>query len=317
MSPPCQPFTSGGKRLDHQDVRSAGLLHIIKNILPNLKYPPKYIFLENVPNFEVSTCRDLLLECLLALGYKIDEFLISPIDLGIPNDRKRYYLAASLADKDENGNSNLKPYPLDDLSLIHRHPSSFNKRIPKSVPLKPLADYMDASIDMQADENQNLWVKEKDILKRNNFIFDCVQPASAKTSTFTKAYGSHHFFGSGSFLQTCFEPGLYHSLQNEKDNDWNDTKQVVENNSSEFLVKCKPRFFSPYEVAKLHDFPVDFDPQRDGMDGIQVYGFSFPEGITNKQKWMLLGNSLNVAVVSCLLDELLFPQTLTPQQSNK
>ena len=53
MSPPCQPFTRGGKMLDSADTRSIGLLYLI-DILGKMKNPPKYLFLENVLNFEVT-----------------------------------------------------------------------------------------------------------------------------------------------------------------------------------------------------------------------------------------------------------------------
>src|SRR5436309_1751695 len=53
MSPPCQPYTRGGKSLDDKDQRSSGLLHLIE-IMPKLSDPPNYIFLENVLNFEVN-----------------------------------------------------------------------------------------------------------------------------------------------------------------------------------------------------------------------------------------------------------------------
>ncbi|CAG8575867.1 10785_t:CDS:1, partial [Acaulospora colombiana] len=51
MSPPCQPYTRGGKGLDDQDQRAKGLLHLI-HVLSELSIPPEYIFLENVLNFE-------------------------------------------------------------------------------------------------------------------------------------------------------------------------------------------------------------------------------------------------------------------------
>ncbi|KAJ3029625.1 UNVERIFIED_CONTAM: tRNA (cytosine-5-)-methyltransferase [Siphonaria sp. JEL0065] len=93
LSPPCQPFTRGGKKLDHKDARSKGLLHLI-NLLPTLDFPPTYILLENVLNFEVSRSRDLLVSMLVKEGYVFEEWLLSPLQFGIPNDRKRYYLTA-------------------------------------------------------------------------------------------------------------------------------------------------------------------------------------------------------------------------------
>lgn len=46
------------------------------------------------------------------------------------------------------------------------------------------------------------------------------------------------------------------------------------------------RFFTPTEIAKLMCFPKYF---------------SFPSHITKKQKYMVLGNSINVKVVSYLI----------------
>ena len=293
MSPPCQPFTSGGNRLDDQDARSAGLLHLL-TILPKLKNPPKFIFLENVPNFEVSRSRDMLIDVLNSLQYRIDEFLTSPITIGIPNDRKRYYLAAYLDDHNDNEkalddhNDNEKafiPTLKNDLSRIHRDPHTYCSflNMTSPLPIEPLSLYIDSELTVIPDKS-DFWVKEKDICKRTNFIFDCVQPTSIKTSTFTKAYGTHHFFGTGSFLQTNLLELPYGGLGG--------TEQ-------EHLIQCKPRFFTPKEVARFHGFPIDIVPDHDG------YGFQFPDDITTKQRWNLLGNSLNVVIVSTLLEELL------------
>jgi tRNA (cytosine38-C5)-methyltransferase len=48
-----EPYTAGGKRLDDQDMRASALLNLIE-LLPKLAELPTYIFVENVPNFEVS-----------------------------------------------------------------------------------------------------------------------------------------------------------------------------------------------------------------------------------------------------------------------
>jgi tRNA (cytosine38-C5)-methyltransferase len=93
-------------------------------------------------------------------------------------------------------------------------------------------------------------------------------------STFTKAYGSHHFFGSGSFLQT------------------RDVENVFDVIDNELLISLEPRFFTPIEVARLHCFPVND-------------GFSFPDSVPLKQQWKVLGNSLNVLVVGTILKQLL------------
>ena len=93
LSPPCQPFTQGGKRLDNEDARSLGLMHLMQ-LIQTIDQKPTFFFLENVPNFEISKSREIVVETLDSLGYEIKEFLLSPMQIGIPNDRRRYYLTA-------------------------------------------------------------------------------------------------------------------------------------------------------------------------------------------------------------------------------
>ena len=57
-----------------------------------------------------------------------------------------------------------------------------------------------------------------------------------------------------------------------------------------WLEQLHLRYFTPKEVANLHSFPGSF---------------SFPNHVTRKQQYALLGNSLNVAVVAELLMYLL------------
>ena len=91
MSPPCQPYTRTSRQLDTKDNRVTGLLYLI-NLLP--QSTPKYLFLENVVGFEKSESRDLLVEKLVGLGFEFTEWIITPSQLGIPNNRPRYYLTA-------------------------------------------------------------------------------------------------------------------------------------------------------------------------------------------------------------------------------
>ena len=63
-------------------------------ILPEMKNPPSYILLENVKGFEESDSRDILVETLAGAGYEFQEMLITPLQLGIPNSRMRYYCLA-------------------------------------------------------------------------------------------------------------------------------------------------------------------------------------------------------------------------------
>jgi tRNA (cytosine38-C5)-methyltransferase len=52
MSPPCQPFTRQGNSKDLNDDRTNGFKNIV-SILDKTVYPPEFLLLENVKNFEV------------------------------------------------------------------------------------------------------------------------------------------------------------------------------------------------------------------------------------------------------------------------
>ncbi len=95
MSPPCQPYTRKGVQKDIQDNRSDSFLQVLEAI-STCKAPPTHIGLENVEAFKDSKARKLLLKTLKDRAYNINETLLCPSELGIPNRRMRYYLTASL-----------------------------------------------------------------------------------------------------------------------------------------------------------------------------------------------------------------------------
>lgn len=255
MSPPCQPFTRGGLCLDEADARSAGLLHLIKRVLPFLRRPPKYLLLENVVNFERSSCRNQLVEVLQKIGFsKIAEYLVSPLDLGIPNKRDRYYMAAI---RTESGPSAA--------TLDMRH-----TLCDPPAPLQSLLDYLEEGCGC------DYLVPNEYLTSCKNFVYDVVtlEPKPRWCSTFTKAYGSHHVIGTGSML-CCREDAGFLQDFNRAD--------------PEHLLQGKIRFFTPGEISRLHSFPPEF---------------SFPPTVTKKQRYRLLGNSLNVDVVAAILQTL-------------
>ena len=57
---------------------------------------PRALALENVPGFERSRCHERLRETLDRAGYRVRETLLCPTELGVPNRRRRFYLAAAL-----------------------------------------------------------------------------------------------------------------------------------------------------------------------------------------------------------------------------
>jgi site-specific DNA-cytosine methylase len=92
MSPPCQPYTVRGNQQDLEDPRAASFLRILEAIPAAL---PSMIALENVNGFLQSRARQALLDALTRAGYDYVECEMCPTELGIPNRRPRYYLAAT------------------------------------------------------------------------------------------------------------------------------------------------------------------------------------------------------------------------------
>jgi tRNA (cytosine38-C5)-methyltransferase len=95
MSPPCQPHTRQGFKLDEKDNRSKPFLKVLE-FLREVERKPDLIILENVKNFEVSVSFDMLKEVLDLCEYSFSQYLLSPVKYGIPNARTRFYLIATL-----------------------------------------------------------------------------------------------------------------------------------------------------------------------------------------------------------------------------
>ncbi|KAI9280184.1 S-adenosyl-L-methionine-dependent methyltransferase [Umbelopsis sp. AD052] len=291
LSPPCQPYTRGGKLQDSEDQRAKPLLHLI-TLLPKLSILPRYIFLENVKNFECSQSREALVNQLDNLNYDIQECLLSPTQFGIPNHRLRYYLIARRRDA-----------PIDageyiERAIIHECWPFDGERIEFVTP--PISAFVDLE---ETDADQHL-VPEKYLTKSNNFRFDIIKPSGHQTSCFTKAYGSHHIQTSGSMLQTKkLEVSSY---------DWAHPAS---------LLSLGLRYFTPSEVARLHAFPmlpwknetpitqdssVKSNIPRQYQAPHCTPHLKFPDDIKIIQKHRLLGNSLNCWVVAELYRCLMF-----------
>lgn len=110
------------------------------------------------------------------------------------------------------------------------------------------------------------------------------------SSCFTKAYGSHHVFGSGALV------------------DPSSTNDKYEFDAPSTLVDLKLRFFSPWEVAILHGVPIPLNEYNNQKESIPSWQstegtfLKFPKEMTNIQRYRLLGNSLNPIVVAKLMD---------------
>ncbi|CAF1576583.1 unnamed protein product [Adineta steineri] len=276
MSPPCQPFTRQGKQEDLNDRRTDGFVYLMKTILSQLKSKPKYILLENVSGFEHSQAHQLLLETLQSNNYSYEQYLLSPIQFGIPNSRLRYYL---IAKQQDNSIDTYSP-------IIHTRISNFEKLLTKlheQFPLKTslsseenliqnrndqITDQCSHSSEILIDSNQSMFINDflvsnensefeldEKQLKRGLNVCDIITCYAKRSFCFTKSYAKY-FEGTGSLFSTL-------------------TDHI--------------RYFTPKEIANLHCFPLNYN---------------FPQQITNRQAYSLLGNSLNVFVISILLENL-------------
>ncbi|XP_030406306.1 tRNA (cytosine(38)-C(5))-methyltransferase isoform X3 [Gopherus evgoodei] len=321
MSPPCQPFTRIGLQGDVSDPRTNSFLYIL-DILPRLQRLPKYILLENVKGFETSSARDKLVETLKKCGFKYQEFLLSPTCLGIPNSRLRYFLIAKLQSElfsFQTPGQILENFPDQEpkASVKHRVAAGLEK---ESCFMPPKEEYIDPNsgsdggsgqcsqkeafvfkletakeMEKKWNQDSNLSIQMlKDFLEEDGeemsqyflppkallryaFLLDIVTPSCRRSTCFTKGY-SHYVEGTGSVLQTAEDVQLQSVFKS--------IEMLSEEEKLMKLSTLKLRYFTPREVANLHGFPPEF---------------GFPDKITMKQRYRLLGNSLNVRVVAKLI----------------
>ncbi|XP_030253334.1 tRNA (cytosine(38)-C(5))-methyltransferase [Sparus aurata] len=301
MSPPCQPFTRIGLQRDIADPRTKSLLHIL-DLLPRLSRLPRFILLENVKGFENSSAREHLVKTLMECGYTIQEFMVSPTSVGIPNSRLRYYLIAKISTEKI---SDASPHPAESDSLVEPSVSSplgpgtclpeeekhggealykletakdAQRKINQNndLSVKQIQDFMEPQMEV----NMEHYLLPPKTLLRYAMLLDIVRPTCRRSVCFTKGYG-RYVEGTGSVLQCCMET--------EMESVFRGLDQCSEEEKLQRLLKLKLRYFTPREVANLMGFPKSF---------------SFPEHIPTKHQYKVLGNSLNVVVVAKLIQQL-------------
>ncbi|KAK4874222.1 hypothetical protein RN001_013582 [Aquatica leii] len=131
---------------------------------------------------------------------------------------------------------------------------------------------------LQDVDFKDCYVPDSMLLKRATSLDICFKD-SRRSCCFTKSYG-HYLTGTGSVYtdktkeETDF---VYRELQNYLDDSENYLKCIN---------KLQLRFFTPREVCRLMCFPEYFQ---------------IPKDVTDKQMYMLLGNSINIKVVSELI----------------
>lgn len=119
-----------------------------------------------------------------------------------------------------------------------------------------------------------------EVLLKRIGLLDITHPTSTNTCCFTKAY-THYAEGTGSVYCPVSQERLNEILEEIKSDTLSHEKKLLK------LKTLKLRYYTPSEVAKLMCFPDKF---------------TFPEKATRKQRYRVLGNSVNVAVVAKLIE---------------
>eukprot|EP00978_Attheya_sp_CCMP212_P026208 scaffold85724_cov50-Attheya_sp.AAC.13 len=283
MSPPCQPHTRqhAPTACDARTQSFDHLMSLLINMNDSGFKKPSIILLENVVGFESSPQCRTWLETLTRLRYAhIRQFHLTPTQVGIPNDRPRYYSMAVLGHSPHKDSSvSLKETAVPTLERgipelqigppqIEDHGDHPEKTLNPMQQLPPISDFLDSR-----NQFESLLVSEKLLRKSSAWCFDIVTPKDRRSACFTSSYGrfvrgtgSVLYMGEGSFVLTDPQDRQY-------DANW-----------SEGLVSSKQlRYFSGKEVARLMGFSSEF---------------SMPSNISLRQQWKILGNSINVRVAA-------------------
>lgn len=272
MSPPCQPYTRQGKQEASKDSRAKSFLHLLC-LLSKIKNLPKFLILENVKGFEESDTQKMFVEVLKSRNYSFKEFLLTPTDFGIPNSRLRYYLLAK-------AEGEWLTFPTTTESLIQFKDFPNQLRNIDNTPTKK-ENFIRYYLDSKKTNEE--YLLKSDILLRFHSIMDIVYYDSTCSCCFTKAY-SKYVEGTGSVLTEY--------SKKECEDIFREINICVNNDEKlRLLMKLKLQYFSPKEVSNLMMFPESFE---------------FPDSTTLKQKYQLLGNSVNVYVISILMKCFLF-----------
>jgi len=125
-------------------------------------------------------------------------------------------------------------------------------------------------------ENPEVFKIPESTLQKNGMLMDIVSVNSIHSLCFTKSYG-RFVEGTGSVLQTNSNSVRIESIEQN-------------------IINLQLRFFTPREIAALHSFPAYFKfPFHSESE------FSTVDNLSPQQCYKLIGNSLNVIVISELL----------------
>jgi len=226
-----------------------------------------------------------VLDVLTKLGFATRELLLTPLQFGVPNSRLRYYLLASRAE----GVFESSVYPPERiLRHIPGHAANQEDTRASGSPdtfrnwVRPLRDYLDREKAATAHN-----VPDR-VLTKWGRLFDIVLPSATRTCCFTRGY-TQLVERAGSILQENEELDTTETFDKFLLAQAHGDERAVE-----ILHPLRLRYFSPGELLRLFCF------EDVGSDS----SFQWPDGLSMKTKYRLIGNSVNVLVVTALIEYL-------------
>lgn len=291
MSPPCQPHTRqhDNQEQDLEDPRSKSFLHLCQ-LLQDMEESklPHILIMENVVGFELSGSCKRWRQVLTNRNYCLAHFHLTPTQVGLPNDRPRYFCVAVRRNNNDDGGGDGVDDGSTDWAKILSTETNLESgpviltQLPELdiLPVDSVGDLPPLSTFLDSTAKESLRVPKKLLESPAAWCFDIVTPDLSRTACFTHSYGKF-VRGTGSVLYTGPPSTKLKTLQAPQD-------RVFDANWADGLDLAQHlRYFSGSEMAKLMGFSESF---------------SFPSDCTPKQEWKLLGNSLNVRVAARLCE---------------
>lgn len=135
--PPCQDFSSAGKRIEG---KQANLTRAFATIVIGLN--PRFFLMENVPRVRFSRSYQSAKEELSRAGYSIAEIILDSSYCGVPQTRKRFFAFGATKDNEierflRSVQSRLSSQPISvkdylnqdiDVEYYYRHPRNYSRR---------------------------------------------------------------------------------------------------------------------------------------------------------------------------------------------
>jgi len=220
------------------------------------------------------------------------ELLLTPLQFGIPNSRLRYYLLAKVrplefADVHDAAHTVWRHIPgqgadwVDSRLRTGSREEVLNDQVASSI--AEIRQYLDPPIE---DGRSHPCAVPDRVLEKWGRLFDIILPSARRSCCFTRGY-SKMAERSGSVLQlnedldttSVFDRFLAAHAAGQED-------------AVRILDPLRLRYFSPTELLRVFEFlPVT------EVAGAEQPGFRWPEDLSTKAQYRLIGNSVNVRVV--------------------